>query len=190
MDPGRKCSADVDTTQIHGLRDVIQSSLGEGDDSSLIPSAESAKVETEPPDAGGLRALGLGNSGSSAAPRSLTLLYNPAVTRRLCEVYLQQVDPVIKVLHRPSLSRWMVHGEPYLAYAEGHPSVEALGLSVCYSAISSMTEGQCSAMLHAKKADLKTESRMACETAIGRVGLLSTRDITVLQAFVLYLARI
>lgn len=114
-------------------------------------------------------------------------LHNPVVARQLCEVYLQQVDPVIKILHRPSLNRWMVQGEPYLAYADGHPSVEALGSAVCYSAISSMTENQCSVMFHASKADLLAESRVACETAIGRAGLLTSRDITVLQAFILYL---
>lgn len=166
---------------------MVESSLGEGEEGP-IPSSDSAKIE--PPDDDGIQVLGLGASDPPAVPRSLTSLHDPAVARQLCEVYLQQVDPVIKVLHRPSLKQWMVHGEPYLAYAAGHPSVEALGSAVCYSAISSMTENQCSVMLHANKADLMAESRVVCETAIGLAGLLSTRDITVLQAFILYLVRI
>ncbi|KAJ5215824.1 uncharacterized protein N7498_002231 [Penicillium cinerascens] len=170
--------------EIHGLRDVVESSLGEGEEGPIPPS-DSAKIK--PPNDNGIQVLGLGASDPPALPRSLISPHDPAVKRQLFEVYLQQVDPVIKILHRPSLNRWMVHGEPYLAYTEGHPSVEALGSAVCYSAVSSMTENQCLAMFHSKKADLAAESRVACETAIGQAGLLSTRDITVLQAFILYL---
>ncbi|GKZ35684.1 hypothetical protein AbraIFM66950_006435 [Aspergillus brasiliensis] len=167
--------------EIHGLRDVVESSLAGGP----IPSSDSAK--SEPPNDDGIQVLGLGASNPSAALRPMSPLQNPVVARQLCEVYLQQVDPVIKVLHRPSLNRWMVQGEPYLAYADGHPSVEALGAAVCYSAIGSMTDNQCSVLFHANKAELLAEARVACETAIGRAGLLTTRDITVLQAFILYL---
>ncbi|KAJ5697626.1 hypothetical protein N7488_011310 [Penicillium malachiteum] len=170
--------------EIHGLREVVESSLAGGQEGP-IPSSDSAK--SKPPNDDGIQILGLGASNPSAALRSMSPLHNPVVASQLCEVYLQQVDPVITILHRPSLSRWMVQGEPYLAYADGHPSVEALGSAVCYSAISSMTENQFSAMFHANKADLLAESRVACETAIGRAGLLTTRDITVLQAFILYL---
>ncbi|RDH36309.1 hypothetical protein BDQ94DRAFT_185424 [Aspergillus welwitschiae] len=170
--------------EIHGLREVVESSLAGGQEGP-IPSSDSAK--SEPPNDDGIQVLGLGASNPSAALRSMSPLHNPVVGRQLCEVYLQQVDPVIKILHRPSLNRWMVQGEPYLSYADGHPSVEALGSAVCYSAISSMTDNQCSVMFHANKADLLAEARVACETAIGRAGLLTTRDITVLQAFVLYL---
>ncbi|KAJ5220532.1 hypothetical protein N7468_009736 [Penicillium chermesinum] len=183
MDHGNEKYADADTTQIHGLRDIVESSLGQGEEGP-IPS-DSAKIE--PPDDNGIQVLGLGASHPPAVPRSLLSSHDPAVHRQLCEVYLQQVDPVIKILHRPSLTQWMVHGGLYLAYAQGHPSVEALGSAVCYSAVSSMTENQCSAMFQARKPDLMAESRMACETAIGRAGLLSTRDVTVLQAFILYL---
>lgn len=172
--------------QIHGLRDVVESSLGEGEEGPIL-SSDSAKIE--PPD-DGFQVLGLGPSNPPAVPRAWTLWHDPAVARQLCEVYLQQVDLVIKVLHRPSLNQWMAHGEPYLACAEGHLSVEALGSAACYSAISSMTENQCSVMFHANKADLVAESRVACEMAIGRASLLSTRDITVLQAFILHLVRI
>lgn len=129
---------------------MVESSLVEGEEGP-IPSDS---VKNEPPDDNGIQVLGLKGSNPPAVPRSFASRHDPAVARQLCEVYLQQVDPVIKILHRPSLNQWMVHGEPYLAYAEGHPSVEALGLAVCYSAVSSMTENQCSFMFHAKKADL------------------------------------
>ncbi|PHH90412.1 hypothetical protein CDD83_3786 [Cordyceps sp. RAO-2017] len=106
---------------------------------------------------------------------------------QLCLVYLRQVDPVVKILHRPSLSRWMLQGESYLGYPEGHASTTALEAAVCYAAASSMTEHQCRAMFSVAKVSVVAESRSACEAAIERSGLLATRDIVVVQAFVLYL---
>lgn len=182
-----KKGADSDTSQIHGLHDVIKFSLGEGEEVP-IPSSRSTKIGLSDND--GIPVLGLGGGNSLSMPPVESLLHDSAVARQLCGVYLQQVDPVIKILHRPSVNQWMVHGKPYLAYAEGHPATEALGSAICYSAVSSMTENQCSLMFHTSKAQLMVKSRMACEAAIGRAGLLSTRDITVLQAFVLYLVRI
>lgn len=182
-----KKGADSDTSQIHGLHDVIKFSLGEGEEVP-IPSSRSTKIGLSDND--GIPVLGLGGGNSLSMPPVESLLHDSAVARQLCGVYLQQVDPVIKILHRPSVNQWMVHGKPYLAYAEGHPAIEALGSAICYSAVSSMTENQCSLMFHTSKAQLMVKSRMACEAAIGRAGLLSTRDITVLQAFVLYLVRI
>ncbi|KAJ5629663.1 hypothetical protein N7528_003320 [Penicillium herquei] len=143
--------------EIHGLREVVESSLAGGQEGP-IPSSDSAK--SKPPNDDGIQILGLGASNPSAPLRSISPLHNPVVTRQLCEVYLQQVDPVITILHRPSLNRWMVQGGTVSGF---------------------------SAMFHANKADLLAESRVACETAIGRAGLLTTRDITVLQAFILYL---
>ncbi|EAW06393.1 Zn(II)2Cys6 domain-containing transcription factor nscR [Aspergillus clavatus NRRL 1] len=173
--------------EIQGLRDVIESSLGEADEEAA-PTTDNARLE--PPD-DGVQVLGLVGSNWPAVPRPLTtskaLLHDSTMVRQLCQVFLQQVDPIIKILHRPSLSRWMINGERYLAYPEGHRSIEALGSAVCYSAISSMTENQCRVMFQTNKASLVAESRASCEIAIGRSGLLTTRDITVLQAFVLYL---
>lgn len=81
----------------------------------------------------------------------------------------------------------MLDGEPYLGYDDGHFSVEALSSAVCYSALSSMTEEQCQSMFHASKSTVTGDYRVACERAVERAGLITTTDITVLQAFVLYL---
>lgn len=81
----------------------------------------------------------------------------------------------------------MLQGEGYLDYPDGHTSVEALSSAVYYSAASSMTENQCRTMFHTSKSSIVEGCQRACEVALERSGLLATRDITVLQAFVLYL---
>ena len=142
---------------------------------------------------GGIGALGLwGLRNPPAVPRhfapsQVALSHNKVAAGQLCQVYLRNVDPVIKILHGPSLRKWMLQGERYLGYPEGHASVEALSSAVCYSAASSMTENQCQAMFYTSKSSIAVDCRRACEVAIERSGILATRDITVLQAFVLYL---
>ncbi|KAL3460140.1 hypothetical protein BJX64DRAFT_193279 [Aspergillus heterothallicus] len=105
----------------------------------------------------------------------------------LCQVYLQNVHPIIKILHRPTLSGWMLRGERYLAYPDDHPSLKALSLAVCYAATISMSDDQCQAVFHTSKVNSVSACQTACETAISNSDLLTSRDIITLQAFVLYL---
>lgn len=105
----------------------------------------------------------------------------------LFQVYVEQVDPVIKILHRPSLSKLMEKNEPYLTYPKGHVYVTALGAAVCYAAACSLTENQCRRMFQAGKLSIVATLRRTCERALEQADVLSTQDMTVLQAFVLYL---
>ncbi|KAF9889001.1 hypothetical protein FE257_007978 [Aspergillus nanangensis] len=117
---------------------------------------------------------------------SIALPRDKVAASKLCRVYLRNVDPIIKVLHRPSLSKWMIDGAPYLA---GLPeeSSRALEAAVCYSAANTMTELQCQQEFQKSKSIVVGVYRRMCEDAIEMAGLLTTRDITVMQAFVLYL---
>lgn len=176
-------------SQIQWLRGVIDTVSGEPDEDIVqLPNPS----ETNSAD-GGVRILGLGGltdsiqNQQSFGPHLFAFGLEKTSVAQLCQVYLRQVDPIIKILHRPSLSGWLEHGESYLGYPEGHASTEALKSAVCYAAVNSMTERQCEEMYHRTKSDIVMEFRKACESTIERSGLLSTRDITVLQAFVLYL---
>ncbi|KPM46534.1 hypothetical protein AK830_g119 [Neonectria ditissima] len=134
---------------------------------------------------GGMRILGL---WSPREPLSaLPLGRDKMVWRKLCQIYLKHVDPIIKLIHRPSLSKWMQGGQ-YLGYPDSHPSIAALRSSIAYSAAYSLTESQCQTMFNMTKPTVVADCRQACEAALGASGLLSTNDITVLQAFVMYLA--
>ncbi|KAI9734970.1 MAG: hypothetical protein M1834_002052 [Cirrosporium novae-zelandiae] len=175
--------------EIHGLRDVIKPAPGEAEEESA-QAPNPAQIDSVD---GGIRVLGLcGSSNPPLGPRNFAsdrvdLSCDKVATSQLCQVYLRQVDPIIKILHRPSLTKWMLQGERYLEYPDRHASVEALSSAVCYSAANSMTENQCQAMFHTSKSSVVADCQRACEAAIERSGLLATRDITVLQAFVLYI---
>lgn len=106
---------------------------------------------------------------------------------QLCKVYLRNVDPVIKILHRPSLSKWMLDGDRYLGYSEDHISIQALESAVCYVAANTLSDAQCRAMFRTSKSTMVSTYRRQCEVAIDRAGLLTTRCRVILQSFVLYL---
>lgn len=136
--------------------------------------------------------LGLGFSSHSQNPQSyidaaLTLRPVPAVCKKLCQAYLQRVDPIIRVFHRPSLMDFLLGGGSYLNYHDTDPILDVLRSAVFVVAIVSLTEEQCHFMFDADKKSLIATYRLACEVALDRAGLITTEDITVLQSFVLYI---
>ncbi|KAG6069302.1 hypothetical protein E4U32_000016 [Claviceps aff. humidiphila group G2b] len=133
-----------------------------------------------------LNLLGLNSCLSINTPPGIPF-GDRSIMSQLCGVYLRNVDPVIKILHRPSLSKWLMDGKKYLGYPEDHSSVQALKSAVCYAAANTLSEAQCQAMCHTSKSTIVSTYRRQCEVALERAGLLSTRCRIILQSFVLYL---
>ncbi|CAI4212006.1 unnamed protein product [Parascedosporium putredinis] len=106
---------------------------------------------------------------------------------QLVQIFLDRIDPVFKVLHRPSVSLHLIQGKSYLDYEPGHPTVVALDRAIFYAAACAMDESECVPVFDMGKRAAVAGLRVAIEAALARAGLLSTEDITVLQAFVLYL---
>ncbi|KAG6005771.1 hypothetical protein E4U21_007722 [Claviceps maximensis] len=132
--------------------------------------------------------LGLSNQRGIRTPNSAGFTFEDRSSMsQLCKVYLRNVDPVIKILHRPSLSTWMLDGNGYLGYPEDHTSIQALESAVCYAAANTLSEVQCQAMFRTSKPTMVSTYRRKCEMAFERAGLLTTRCIVILQSFVLYL---
>ncbi|KAG6277206.1 hypothetical protein E4U47_007399 [Claviceps purpurea] len=135
-----------------------------------------------------LNLLGLNSCLGINTPSNPVLPFGDrSIMSQVCCVYLRNVDPVIKILHRPSLSKWLMDGQKYLGYPEDHSSVQALEAAVCYAAANTLNEAQCQAMCHTSKSTIVSTYRRQCEVALERAGLLSTRCRIILQSFVLYL---
>lgn len=107
--------------------------------------------------------------------------------KKICNLYLQRVDPIVKILHRPSLMDHFLHDRPYLHYNDSDPVVDLLKAAVLFITSATASEEQCRDVFTTPKTSLVAIHRMACEVFIDRVGLIDTEDVTVLQAFVLYL---
>ncbi|OJJ45455.1 hypothetical protein ASPZODRAFT_134109 [Penicilliopsis zonata CBS 506.65] len=109
------------------------------------------------------------------------------IRKRLVHIFLFQVDPVLKILHRPSLSAFLLQGKPYLDYEPGHPAPTALACAVYYAASCVLTEEQCQSLFAMSKESLTARYRREAETALVQADFIVSDELVVLQAYVLSL---
>ena len=107
--------------------------------------------------------------------------------QHLCRIYLQYVDPIFKILHRPSVSAFLLEGKPYLDYDPGHPAPMALASAVCYAATSSLNEEDCLSSFEMSKEQMCALYQKQTEAKLHDADFITTNDLTVLQAYVLSL---
>ncbi|RAL12218.1 transcription factor domain protein [Aspergillus homomorphus CBS 101889] len=104
---------------------------------------------------------------------------------KLWQVFLENVNPLIKILHGPTVQQQIIDATGDLgAVPRG---LEALMFCVyCISLISMTSQDVQKAFGHSKTA-LLSRFRRGARLALSNAGILRTSDIVVLQAFVLYL---
>lgn len=186
----RTTSYHTDYEQIQGLRGVLEPGTSD-EKATFVANSPDASTQS-PLSSRAASVLGLGyptteSSQISTITSSIHPIDRPDLVAQLCHVYNLQVDPIVKILHRPTLNAFLVDSQGFLDYDIQDSSPAALRAAVCYAAVVSMTEEQCKAKFSSPKSTVLPEFRNACDMALSRAGLLTTTDITVLQAFVLYL---
>ncbi len=85
--------------------------------------------------------LGLSLSGYSRNPPSyidatLALRPSPTISKKLCQAYLERVDPIVRVLHRPSPTDFLLEGKSYFDYHDTDPILDVLRSAVFFIAMS------------------------------------------------------
>jgi hypothetical protein len=112
------------------------------------------------------------------------------------------VDPFIKILHIPTIGRTI--REVNSSLNPRSPAMEALIFSICLAAITSLSEEEVrtpfeyieikgltsikvSLNFNARKDDLKAQYRYSTEQALAQADFLNTDDISVIQAFTIFL---
>lgn len=126
--------------------------------------------------------------GLAPGVRDISSLHpDPRTVRRLWTIFIENINPIIKVIHGPSVEALIFEGLKDLKGIS--KSLEALLFSIYAAAITSIDAEQC-------KRDFGQDKKhyLAKFLSVGRIALansrfLRTSDIMVLQAFVLYLVR-
>lgn len=113
-------------------------------------------------------------------------LSKPTVTA-LLDIYIYRVDSILKIGHMPTLRNLLLSEERERYDPFDCPSREALKFSICFTAICTLSEVEVRKMFMEKKDSILNRFRLAAEVMLSRAGLLTTSDLTVLQAFVIYL---
>jgi hypothetical protein len=105
--------------------------------------------------------------------------------RQYWEVYKENVDPLVKVLHIPTF-------EPVLYDAVAHndkvgKGLEALLFAIYYGAVTSTTAEDCIQRWGEDRTTLLNRYRVGLEQGLARANFLYCDEIIVLQAFVVFL---
>ena len=114
-----------------------------------------------------------------------TLHPEPVQIFRLWQLYLENVDPLLKVTHTPSLQGSIIEAASNVLNIR--PTLEALMFSIYCMSISSLGVDECQAMFGSSKVDLLTRYQFGCQQALSNCGFLRSSDRDCLTALHLYL---
>lgn len=168
--------------QIDGIRDMVQEAEDDESDDDIT------NLEPVPPEVDGDR------SGSNAALFGFRALayslrsYHPTLPQavNLFAVFTENVSPVIRLFHMPTLSK------SYWDWIDSLDSLdkntEALLFAIYYSSCISLPNDQCLSLLGVTREAATEKYRFGVEQALARADLLNTHSTVLLQAAVLFLS--
>lgn len=123
--------------------------------------------------------------------RELRLLHpSSAQIIALFHYYQKNVDPMVKILHTPSLRKLVMSASTNKDAIPSGNYVEALLFAMYYAAITSLTQEECLQNFHDGRNSLLARYRSGTESALSNADLLSTQEIGTLQALVIFLVSI
>lgn len=97
------------------------------------------------------------------------------------------MDPLFKLLHRPSLRAFLHDDQPYLDYEHDHQAPTTLAFAVFSVAVCTIDDSQCQLLFGLDKKSAFADLQKETEAALVKADFITTNDLTVLQAFVLSL---
>lgn len=110
----------------------------------------------------------------------------PERMKRLRELYFQNVDPLIKILHRPTVEREF---DVFMINPDNNPlsrTTEALFFAMYFAAVTSLTPESCQRQLGEDRGLLVLQYRQGVELALARADYLNNTSLESLQALTLY----
>ncbi|KHN94656.1 uncharacterized protein MAM_07411 [Metarhizium album ARSEF 1941] len=109
----------------------------------------------------------------------------PSHSAFLWSVYKENVEPLIKLMHVPSVE--LILQDARRNHGRLTPGNEALVFAIYFAAITSLEPDEVQANLGANKDDMIAQYRFAVEQSLAKANFLDTSDLAVLQSFALFL---
>jgi hypothetical protein len=104
------------------------------------------------------------------------------------KLYIENCECILRILHVPTTSIVVEQAQVDLnGLSKGN---EALLFAIYYATITSLSPDETFATFGTDREVLLSQYESAVQRALVNAGLLNTQDLTVLQAFVLYLVRL
>lgn len=171
------------TAEVDGLRQLLDEPSDEEDEyEDSKPSSPSA-LNTQP-----TSSLFFNISSAYVDLRT----YHPPVahTRTLCNMYFSRVDPLFKILHKPTAMSSILARSQRLNAPCADTGLEALTFAVYLAAVTSMSSPECIKHFGQSKDVLYERYRLAVIHALNNANFLDDVDVVSLQAFMIFLVRI
>ena len=113
--------------------------------------------------------------------------YHPPVEQipTYWSIFKSNVDPVLKLFHIPTMEHTVLTTAKDIDHIS--KSMEALIFSIYYAAVTTLSPNECITLLGIEKQASLRKYRFAVEQAFARAGFLSTQELIVLQALLLFL---
>lgn len=139
------------------------------------------------------------SSGSTASANHQGFLFNyssiarslrnfhppPAKIYLYWKIFKENVDPLIKIFHRPSTEKVVCEAAKSLDHLS--KPMEVMMFAIYFAAITSLSEAESVRILGIEKQAALETYRFGFEQAMARADFLSTQELVVLQSFVLFL---
>ncbi|RYP08730.1 hypothetical protein DL764_001750 [Monosporascus ibericus] len=169
--------------EINELRADTQKLTDEGSDDSEDDSSPSGTVYHSYADQGDHHGFVLGYRSSEVDLSKLHPL--PSQIPFIWQVYVENVDPLVKILHVPTMNK--IIRDCRNSMKNLSPGLEALMFSIYFGSITSMEEDEVKLNFGVDKATLVNKHRFATEQALAKANFLTTLELVVVQAFTLFL---
>ncbi|KAF3061635.1 hypothetical protein GL218_03348 [Daldinia childiae] len=104
---------------------------------------------------------------------------------QLWQIYLNNVNPLLKLTHTPTLQVRIIEAGASLDKVSR--SLEALMFSIYLMAITSIDDEECQATFNESRINLLAKYYYATQQALLNAGFMRNPDLTLLQAYLLYL---
>ena len=129
--------------------------------------------------------LALSTSATHSAAYLVAFHPKPLIIFRLWQIFLDNVNPLTKIIHAPTTQRRLLDASAHLENAS--KEWEALMFAIYLSAIQSMSADECKTMMGESKDILFRRYLSAAKSTLIRADFTSSLDIVLLQAFTIYL---
>ena len=109
----------------------------------------------------------------------------PVLIFKLWQIFLDNVHPMVKVFHAPSVQQMILEASGNLS--EISTSTEALMFAIYLAAVVSLTEDECKATIGDSRTNTILKFSNAAQQALVNAKFLRSSNIVVVQAFALFL---
>ena len=168
--------------ELQGPVDMTRLCQTSGRDSHLLPIGAPSEAFLNAGD------LVLNSAATHSAVDLMALHPDSLIIFRLWQIFLDNVNPLIKLIHAPTTQRRLLDAISHLGNIS--KEWEALMFAIYLSAIQSISTDECQTMMGESKSTILRRYHSAVRSALLRANFTSSMNILLVQAFSLYLLAI